>query len=141
MLAAGYSVRAAGPAAAGPANRQESLSPLAGEFTRRVLGLLGLVFGVVLLVVVVGEWLGLLERLTERVPLPLGALIAGWPVFHNVLRAALQRQVIAHTRMSVGVLAALAVGQWASGPRPWWCSLYAWATSPSASPPSGRGAP
>ncbi len=87
------------------------------DFGRRVLGLFGLVFGAVLFMVIAGEWLGLFERLTERVPFPVGAalvLLAGWPVFRNVVRAALRRQVLSHTLMSAGVLAALAVGQWAT---------------------------
>lgn len=86
-------------------------------FAWRVLALFGLVFGAVLFVVIVGEWLGLFATLTARVPFPLGVtlvLLAGYPVFRNVIRAALHRQVISHTLMSVGVLAALAVGQWAT---------------------------
>jgi P-type Cu+ transporter len=86
-------------------------------FTRAVLGLFGVVFGAVLFVVVAGEWLGLFEALTERVPFPVGAAIVlafGYPVFRNVVRATLRRQVISHTLMTVGVLAALAVGQWAT---------------------------
>src|SRR5213595_3879839 len=39
-------------------------------------------------------------------------LLAGYPIFWNVIRAALHRQVISHTLMSLGVIAALAVGQW-----------------------------
>ena len=87
------------------------------DFSRPIFTLLGIVFGVVLFVIVVGEWLGLFETVTQRVPLPVGAvivLLAGYPVFKNVIRAALRRQVIAHTLMTMGVLAALAVGQWAT---------------------------
>ncbi len=76
-----------------------------------------LLFGLALFIVVVGEWFGLLDRLTELVPFPVGLLvvvIGGWPIFRNVVRTALRRQVIAHTLMSLGVLAALAVGQWAT---------------------------
>jgi Cu+-exporting ATPase len=110
---AGYSVPApdAATADAAPA------ATAGAAFGRRVLALFGLVFGAVLFIVVAGEWLGLFERLTERVPFPVGAalvLLAGYPVFRNVVRAALRRQVISHTLMSVGVLAALAVGQWAT---------------------------
>ncbi|MDP9471372.1 MAG: cadmium-translocating P-type ATPase [Chloroflexota bacterium] len=86
-------------------------------FTRAIFGLLGVVFGAVLFIVVVGEWLGLFEALTERVPFPVGVAIVlafGFPVFRNVVRATLRRQIISHTLMSVGVLAALAVGQWAT---------------------------
>jgi Cd2+/Zn2+-exporting ATPase/Cu+-exporting ATPase len=87
------------------------------DFTRPVLTLFGIVFGVVLFVIVFGEWLGLFEKLTERVPWYLGwAVVAagGYPVFLNVIRAALKKQVISHTLMTLGVLAALAVGQWAT---------------------------
>ena len=50
-------------------------------------------------------------------PLPVGLLIVlafGYPVFRNVIEATLRRQVVAHTVMTIGVLAALAVGQWAT---------------------------
>ena len=84
-------------------------------FTRPILTLFGIVFGAVLLVVIVGEWLGLFEQVTEWVPWYIGwglVLLAGYPIFWNVIRAALRRQVISHTLMSIGVIAALAVGQW-----------------------------
>ncbi len=107
--AAGYSLRET----AVPAQAAKTLR----DFTRPVLTLFGIVFGAVLFIVVVGEWLGLFERLTERVPFVVGLLLvvaAGWPVFRSVLRAALQRQVTSHTLMTLGVLAALAIGQWAT---------------------------
>jgi len=87
------------------------------SFTRPVLTLLGVVFGAVLFIVVFGEWLGLFEKITERVPWYAGlvvVLIGGYPVFLNVIRATLKKQVISHTLMTVGVVAALAVGQWAT---------------------------
>jgi Cu+-exporting ATPase len=88
-----------------------------GEISRQVLGLFGLIFGVVLFVVVVGEWLGLFEAVSERVPWPVWLIflvIAGYPIFRNVLRAALRRQVTSHTLMSIGAVAAMAVGEWAA---------------------------
>ncbi len=88
-----------------------------GDFSRQVLTLFGVVFGVVLFVVVVGEWLGLFEAVTARVPWPIGlaiVVIAGYPIFRTVIRATLKGQVISHTLMSIGALAALAVGQWAT---------------------------
>ncbi len=100
-----------------PATEVATTSQPFNNFTRRVLTLFGVVFGAVLFVVVVGEWLGLFEQLTERVPFPIGValvVVSGFPIFVNVIRAALKRQVIAHTMMSLGVLAALAVGQWAT---------------------------
>ena len=40
-------------------------------------------------------------------------VIAGcYPVFMNVIRATLKRQIISHTLMTIGVIAALVVGQW-----------------------------
>lgn len=110
---AGYSVPSADPETAEADQRQAQ----ANAFTRRVLVLFGVVIGVVLFVVVVGEWLGLFESLTALVPYPIGAaavIAAAFPIFRNVLRAALRRQVIAHTLMSVGVWAALLVGEWAT---------------------------
>lgn len=92
-------------------------TPQLGNFTRRIVMLLGGVFGAVLFIIIVGEWLGLFEQLTEHVPFPIGLAIViagGWPIFRNVARAALKRRVTSHTLMSLGVLAALAVGQWAT---------------------------
>ncbi len=89
--------------------------PEADPFTRSILRLLGVVFGLVLFVVVVGEWLGLFEEITSRIPMPIGVvivLIAGYPVFLNVIKAAFRGQVISHTLMTVGVIAALLVGEW-----------------------------
>ena len=107
---AGYTVPESTPEkGAEPASK-----PLA-SFTRPILTLFGIVFGIVLLVVIVGEWLGFFERVTEWVPWYIGwglVLLAGYKIFWNVIRATLRRQVISHTLMSLGVVAALVVGQW-----------------------------
>jgi P-type Cu+ transporter len=95
----------------------EPQPPSVRDFTHRIVTLLVIVFGAVLFVVVIGEWFGLFEQLTERVPFLVGlalVLVSGYPIFRNVLRAALKRQVTSHTLMTLGVLAALAVGQWAT---------------------------
>ena len=79
--------------------------------------LFAVVLGTVLFVVVLGEWLGLFEAYTKRVPWPAGlglVLLGGYPVFRGVLRAALRRRVTSHTLMTVGVLAALVLGEWAT---------------------------
>src|SRR5690606_4254628 len=98
-------VRASGYSVPEPAPEAAAASPAAyQDFARRVLGLLGLVFAAVVGVVVLGEWLGWLEALTDRVPFVVGVgivLLAGWPIFLNVARAALRRQVIAHTLMTL----------------------------------------
>jgi len=69
----------------------------------------------VLSVVVLGEWLGLISKLTEKIPFYIGAiivLIGGLPVFLDVIRSALRKQITSRTLMTLGVIAALAVGQW-----------------------------
>ena len=85
------------------------------DFSRRMFTAFGLAFGAVIIIVVLGEWLGLLEGLTELIPFPVGVgivLLGGAPIFLNVIRATLNKQVIAHTLMSIGAIAALLVGEW-----------------------------
>ncbi len=87
------------------------------DFTRPIFTFFGVVFGAILFVVVFGEWLGLFEKITAWVPWPIGlglVLLFGYPVFKNVIQATLRRQVISHTLMTFGVIAALAVGEWAT---------------------------
>lgn len=105
---AGYSV---------PDQHGETQTPNAalGEFSRRMFTALGLAFGAIILLVVAGEWLELLDNLTRFIPFPIGVilvLIGGSPIFFNVIRATLKRQVISHTLMSIGAFAALFVGEW-----------------------------
>ena len=85
------------------------------EFTRKFNLLLTGVFLGVLFIVIAGEWLGLFDVLNKIVPFPVGAAIvlaAGFPIYRNVLRAALNRQILSHTLMTLGVIAALAIGDW-----------------------------
>ncbi|GAB4477099.1 MAG: heavy metal translocating P-type ATPase [Anaerolineales bacterium] len=73
------------------------------------------VFSIIILIVVFGEWLGVFEQLTASVPLPFGMLVvvlAGLPIFIKVLKAARQKQITSHTLMTLGAIAALAVGEW-----------------------------
>jgi P-type Cu+ transporter len=96
---------------------QGSAPDYSNDFTRQILAFFGVVFGVILFIIVAGEWLGLIEQVTRRVPFPIGlaiVLAAGYPVFRNVVRAVLQKQIISHTLMSLGVLAALVIGEWAT---------------------------
>jgi Cd2+/Zn2+-exporting ATPase/Cu+-exporting ATPase len=72
-------------------------------------------FAAVILVVVFGELLGLFEFLTELIPLGVGVVIvfvAGYPVLKKVVSATYHLKVTSHTLMTMGVLAALIVGQW-----------------------------
>lgn len=89
--------------------------PQAGNFNRQLMTLLAIVFGVVLSIVILGEWLGMFKFLAEFVPFPIGVLIViagGLPIYRNVVRATMRRQIISHTLMTIGVIAALVVGEW-----------------------------
>jgi Cu+-exporting ATPase len=96
------------------ANEISPAQPM-GDFNRQLIILLVVVFGIVLSIVIVGEWLGLFKLLDGFIPLPIGLVIViagGWPIFRNVVRVTLKRQIISHTLMTLGVIAALAVGEW-----------------------------
>jgi P-type Cu+ transporter len=87
----------------------------ASGVSRSIMTLFAVVFGVVLFIVVIGEWLGAFESITQQIPFAVGLLLVlagGYPIFRNVVRATLRRQVIAHTLMTVGVIAALFIGEW-----------------------------
>ncbi|MFN8485153.1 MAG: cation-translocating P-type ATPase [Anaerolineae bacterium] len=93
----------------------------AQQTTARVARLAGwVVLGVVvglMLLLVVGERLGLLNVALGNIPWPLLAavlLIGGWPIFRNVALAARSGRVTAHTLMTVGVLAAAFTGEGAT---------------------------
>jgi P-type Cu+ transporter len=98
-----------------PVSDGESVEDTGKEMSRHVIWLFALIFGVVLLVVVVGEWLNLFDILRDIVPLPVGILLVllfGYPIFVNVVKAALKRRIVVHTLMAVGAIAALVVGEW-----------------------------
>ncbi|MEJ6781020.1 heavy metal translocating P-type ATPase [Aminobacter sp. Piv2-1] len=85
------------------------------DLQRQLFMALGILFGVILLLVVGGEALGLFEAVTEMVPLWVGTLIVavfGATIFIDVIKSALRLEVTAHTLMSVGAFAALFTGQW-----------------------------
>lgn len=110
VSAAGYSVpeAAGGELAGGAAGRLASTA-------RSILTLFALVFGAVLVLVIAGEWLGLFDQITGLIPWWVGlalVLLGGYPVFLNVIRAALRGRVISHTLMTAGVIAAALVGEW-----------------------------
>ena len=99
-----------------PASDSPKVDPVSmGDFNRRLTILLVSVFAIILSVVIFGEGLGLFDFLNDLIPFPLGVVIViagGYPVFMNVIRATLKRQIISHTLMTIGVIAALVVGQW-----------------------------
>lgn len=83
--------------------------------TRRSMGLLAAVAALVLALAIVGHGFGIFERVEQFIPWPVGVgatLLLGIPVFKKVGVAAWQRSVTAHTLMTVGVIAALIVGEW-----------------------------
>jgi Cd2+/Zn2+-exporting ATPase/Cu+-exporting ATPase len=87
-------------------------------FSDQLLAMFSAVLGTVMLLVVLAEWLGLLDRLTDYIPWPvwIAAIAAGgYPIFRAVLRAARNRRVTSHTPMTVGLIAAIAVGAWPAG--------------------------
>lgn len=108
---AGYAVREE----VAMATRSGDTKSSRGAIGQRIgWGMLALVAGVVL-IAAIGERLGLLDRALERVPwwLPvLAILVGGWPVLRDVVQAALRKQVTSHTLMTVGVIAAVAIGEW-----------------------------
>jgi Cd2+/Zn2+-exporting ATPase/Cu+-exporting ATPase len=86
-------------------------------FHRRLTLLLVGTFGLIVNAVVFGEILGFFDILNEHVPFLLGLTVVvagGYPIFMDVLRAAVRGKVTSHTLMTLGVIAALAVGQWAT---------------------------
>jgi len=107
VVEAGYSV---------PETNSPSPAPVSTvDFNRKLTILLVGLFAGVMGIVVVGEWMGLFEFLNARVPFIFGlvlVLAGGYPVFLNVIRATLKRQIISHTLMTLGVIAALVVGEW-----------------------------
>lgn len=84
---------------------------------RRPLFIVGGLTVAVVLLAVAGEWLGWLEVLNRIVPwfVWVAAIgFAGFPVLREVVRATRQGRIIAHTLMTLGVVAAAAVGEWAT---------------------------
>ena len=99
-----------------PASDSPRADPVSmGDFNQRLTVLLVSVFAIILGVVIFGEGLGLFDFLNDLVPFPVGVVFViagGYPVFMNVIRATLKHQIISHTLMTLGVIAALVVGQW-----------------------------
>lgn len=108
-------VAAAGNYSVPEANPEAALAAHATGLNRGLMIVLGIVFAVVLSIVIAGEWLRLFDRLTELVPFPIGLVLVaagGWPIYRNVFRAALKGKITSHALMTLGVIAALVVGQW-----------------------------
>jgi Cu+-exporting ATPase len=94
-----------------------STRPQTSGYGREASRLMGLVAGVALLAAVVGEWLGAFGALSDLVPVWAGALLVaafGFPIFVKVGRSLARGRIVSHTLMSMGALAALAIGEWAT---------------------------
>ncbi|MFN2176143.1 MAG: heavy metal translocating P-type ATPase [Anaerolineales bacterium] len=96
---------------------REDVSKVTGasKFTRNIWIMLFFVFGLVLFAVIGGEWLGFFEQMNDFVPWTIWLFViflVGYPIYKNVIQAALHRQIIAHTLMFVGVIAAAIAGEW-----------------------------
>ena len=94
------------------------LTPRRRSFADR----LGLAFvsvvAMVALVGVLGERLGVIDALADRLPpwlLLAAVLLGGLPIFLNVIRAFRRRQVTSHALMTLGIVGAIAIGQYAAG--------------------------
>lgn len=106
---AGYSVP--------PTDNQDPQPQSPTNLAKPILTLLAILFGAILFVLVVGEGLGVFAQITASIPWPISLVVViliGYPAFYNVIKATLKRQIISHTLMSLGVIAAIAVGEWAT---------------------------
>ncbi len=88
---------------------------------RGLADLLGWAFvsivALVALVGIVGERLAVIERLTDRIPawISVAAVLAGgYPIFRHVVRTLRNRTVTSHALMTLGIIGALAIGQYAA---------------------------
>lgn len=92
----------------------EAAASRSWQADRRLL-VAGLGIVTLVMLTVLGEAVGWLDRLQAVFPWPIWlslTLIVSAPVIRDVGRAAWHRHVTAHTVMMLGLLAALALGQW-----------------------------
>ena len=91
--------------------------PRSTNFSHLLGGLFLGVVALVILVGMVGERLGLIEGILERIPAPISiiaVLVGGYPIFRNVALALKVRSVTPHALMTIGILGALAIGEYAT---------------------------
>lgn len=84
---------------------------------RGLLSGFALAFFLILAVVVLGEWFGVIDGLNKQVPWPVWLailLVGGYPIFRSVAQATWRGKVTAHTVMTLGMLAAVTIGEWAT---------------------------
>jgi Cd2+/Zn2+-exporting ATPase/Cu+-exporting ATPase len=94
----------------GPARRRRSLPDALGWAFVSIVALLTLAG-------LAAERVGIVDAAVERIPpwLAVAAVLAGgYPIFGNVIRALRRRAVTSHALMTLGIVGALAVGQYAA---------------------------
>jgi len=87
------------------------------ELPNLLTGVFVSLVALVILVGILGERLGLFEAVVERVPswVSIGAvLIGGFPIFRNVVRALRAKTITSHALMTIGILGALAIRDYAA---------------------------
>jgi Cu+-exporting ATPase len=92
----------------GPASRQRSLPDALGWAFVSIVALLTLAG-------LVAERVGVVDAVVVRIPawLAVAAVLAGgYPIFGNVIRALRRRAVTSHALMTLGIVGALAIGQY-----------------------------
>lgn len=95
-----------------PEKTPAKLAP-AGAIGRQIGVLLAVLFLGIAAIAIAGEAFGLFERLNSLLPLPLGialVVVGGAPIFLKMIRALFRRQVTSHALMTIGAIAARAVG-------------------------------
>jgi Cu+-exporting ATPase len=93
-----------------PARRRRSLPDTLGWAFVSIIALLTLAG-------LAAERLGVVDTVVERIPpwLAVAAVLAGgYPIFGNVIRALRRRAVTSHALMTLGIVGALAIGQYAA---------------------------
>ncbi len=93
-----------------PARRRRSLPDGLGWAFVSIIALLTLAG-------LVAERLGVVDAAVERIPawLAIAAVLAGgYPIFGNVIRALRRRAVTSHALMTLGIVGAVAIGQYAA---------------------------
>ena len=93
-----------------PARRRRSLPDALGWAFVSIIALLTLAG-------LVAERVGVVDAVVERIPawLAVAAVLAGgYPIFGNVIRALRRRAVTSHALMTLGIVGALAIGQYAA---------------------------
>ena len=106
---AGYELLGADPFNGAGAPRERTSNQLLRRFFLLVSGVFAFV--------VIGEWFGLIDSITDALPwwIAVPAILAlAYPRLKPVFTALVQRRIVSHTLMTTALIAALVVGEWAT---------------------------